>query len=168
MAYWNQSEPDLSNVKAAPSPWEMGESETTLLLAGGDNVSLLLLGGSIFLVLVVATLEKAGVRKVEDLPLHNFAYKAVAILSVPLVLMTEIGLFVVVGWAAFAIGWLKVLLVCLGVVFLGGMAWGMAMHFLRRSFLFEYVVKAGASLIFGMRFLSSVFLAVVVYRLIAM
>lgn len=168
MAFWNQSVPDFSNAKAAPMPWEMQEPEAALLLTGGENVSLFLLGVSVFFVLVIATLERAGVRRVEDLPLHNFAYKALAILSVPLVLVTEIGLFAVVGWAAYAIGWIKVLVVCLGVVFLGGMAWGVALHFLRRSSVFGYVVQAGASLILVMRFLSAAFLAVVVYRLIAM
>lgn len=168
MGYLTQSEPDFSNMTAAPMPSEMEVSETTLLLGGGDALSLVLLGVSIFFVLAIATLERAGVRKVEDLPLHNSAYKAIAILSVPLVLITEIGLFAVVGWAAYAIGWVKVLVACLGVVFLGGMFWGVVLHFLRRSTLFECIVQAGPSLILLMRFLSSACLVVMVYRLISM
>lgn len=167
MGYLSQSEPDFSNLVAAPMPWEMNETEVSMLLAGGENASLLLLGVSILCVAVISTLEKAGVRKIEDLPLHNLAFKVLAIFSIPLVLITEVGMIAVAVWAVFVLNWLKVLAVIVGTIFIGGMAWGGVLYALRRSSHFECVARAGAPLILALRCLASFCLGVLAYRLVS-
>jgi hypothetical protein len=122
---------------------------------------------SVFIVLFVsiaasvvqASLDKAGVGRLEDSRPTTWS-AALMLISLPMAFLSNIGAIVIVAWSFFVLPWLPTL-ITVAAAFVGfSLLWGASLAALRRSFLWYSICSSGIPLVLGLRFISS---ACVVY-----
>jgi hypothetical protein len=113
---------------------------------------------AIVLGVVCASLEKAGVGRAETLRNSPGAF-VVMLVSIPLNLLTNLGLIAIVVWSFFALRWLPTLGVVL-VAFVGfSLLWGAYIARLRRSDSWESLLRIGIPLVFVLKSVAAVCVA---------
>lgn len=105
----------------------------------------LILGLALALGVTQATLDKAGVGRVEFLP-NGRALIVLGAISIPLNLLSNIGLILIAVWSLFALRLIPTL-ITVAVGFVGwSLAWGFILTTLRRSETWDAVLSVGIPL----------------------
>lgn len=96
------------------------------------------------------SLDKAGVGRVEA-GAPSASSNVLVILSIPITLLSSLGLIVITIWSFFVLPWLPTLAV-VAAAFIGfSLVWGSVIVALRRSESWHSVVSAGVPLLFSLR-----------------
>lgn len=96
---------------------------------------------------VQSSLDKAGVGRVESTAASN----VLVMLSVPITLLTNLGIITITIWSFFVLPWLPTLGV-VATAFVGfSLVWGMFLATLRRGENWLSVVSVGIPLVFALR-----------------
>ena len=108
-----------------------------------------------------ASLEKAGIGRAESLGNTPGAF-VVMLTSIPLNLLTNLGLIATVIWSFFALDWLPTLGVVL-IAFVGfSLVWGAVLARIRRSDVWDSLVKIGVPLVFVLKVIAAAFVVLLV------
>jgi hypothetical protein len=108
-----------------------------------------------------ASLEKAGVGRAESLSNSPGAF-VLMLITIPLNLLTNLGLIAIVIWSLFALDWLPSLLVAF-TSFVGfSLAWGGLLARLRRSAEWASLVRVGIPLVFVLKLVTAISVALLV------
>ena len=102
-----------------------------------------------------ASLDRAGVGQVEALPPSPLSNILVA-LSIPITLLSNIGLIIVCIWSAIAIKQhIQAVAVIVGVFVVYSLIWGAIVASLRRAGGWENILSIGVGLVFVLRLVTA-------------
>ena len=97
-----------------------------------------------------ASLDKAGVGRVEAAPPSALS-NLLVVLSIPITLLSNLGLIVITIWSFFVLPWLPTLSVVAAAFFGFSLVWGAVVATLRRSESWYFVVSVGVPLVLFLR-----------------
>jgi hypothetical protein len=109
-----------------------------------------------------SSLDRRGIGRVEE-TINSTANNALIMLSIPITLLSNIGLIVITIWTFFVLPWIPSLGVITGAWIGFSLIWGNFLSILRRSESWEYLMKNGIPLVFSLRlicFICVVFLGI--------
>lgn len=118
------------------------------------NITYIVLFLAITTGVMQATLDKGGVGRVENLSPSNLAI-VLTLLSIPLALLSNLGLIVTMIWSLFALSWLATLGIIATSLIGFSLIWGSFLGSIRRSQSWGTLCTLGIPLVFLLRLICS-------------